>query len=181
MAYPLILFDLGDTIMIEETEHKDGDEVTITADLVPGMADLVRGLRDAGVRLGLVADTRSGTYQHVLRRHDLDALFAHVAISEELGIAKPHPEMFLSVVRQAGSAPADALMVGNNYACDIEGAHACGLATLWFRWNDRYPTPRLPRAATYVATTIDEVKAAIDLWLRSHSFRVSRHDPLVDI
>jgi len=180
MTYPLILFDPGDTLMSEETEQKDGDGVTLTADLVPGMADLVRGLTDAGVQLGLVADTRIGTYQHVLRQHDLDDLFAHVAISEELGITKPHPEMFLSVVRQAGSAPSDALMVGNNYACDIEGAYACGLATLWFRWNDRYPTPRLPRAATYVATTSDEVKAAIDLWLRSHSCRVSRHDPLLN-
>jgi len=171
MAYPLILFDLGDTLMSEETEQKDGDGVTLTADLVPGMADLVRGLREAGVRLGLVADTRSGTYQHVLRQHDLDALFVYVAISEDLGIAKPHPEMFLSVVRMAGSAPSDALMVGNNYARDIDGAHACGLATLWFRWNDRYPTPQLPRAATCVATTSDEVNVAIDLWLGSHAFR----------
>lgn len=144
MAYPLILFDLGDTLMIEETEQKDGDGVTLTAELVPGMADLVRGLREAGVRLGLVADTRSETYRHVLRQHALDDLFAYVAISEELGIAKPHPEMFLSVVRQAGSAPADALMVGNNYARDIAGAHACGLATVWFRWNDRYPNPATP-------------------------------------
>lgn len=171
MAYPLILFDLGDTLMSEETEQKDDDGVTLTADLVPGMAALVRGLREAGVRLGLVADTRSETYQHVLRQHALADIFAHVAISEELGITKPHPEMFLSVVRQAGSTPSDTLMVGNNYARDIEGAHACGLATLWFRWNERYPAPRLPRAATYVATTVDEVNTAIALWLRSHAFR----------
>jgi HAD superfamily hydrolase (TIGR01509 family) len=171
MAYPLIIFDLGDTLMSEETEQEDGDGVTLAADLVPGMADIVRELRAAGVRLGLVADTRSGTYRHVLRQHDLDDLFVYVAISEELGIAKPHPEMFLSVVRMAGGTPADTLMVGNNYARDIDGAHACGLATVWFRWNDRYPAPRLPRAATYVATAIDEVNTAIDLWLRSHAFR----------
>ncbi|MCA1599696.1 MAG: HAD family hydrolase, partial [Chloroflexi bacterium] len=108
---------------------------------------------------------------HVLRQHALDDLFAHVAISEELGITKPHPEMFLSVVRQAGSTPSGTLMVGNNYMRDIDGAHACGLATVWFRWNERYPAPRFPRAAAYVATTSDEVNAAIALWLRSHAFR----------
>ena len=51
-----ILFDLGDVIMREETEEKR-DGVTQRAELVPGMAALLRDLRGAGKRLGLVADT----------------------------------------------------------------------------------------------------------------------------
>ena len=96
-----------------------------------------------------------------------DDLFAHFSTSDEVGVEKPHPEMFRLALRRTNSSPSGALMVGNNYACDIEGAHACGLATVWFRWNDRYPAPPDPVAATYVATNADEVKAAIGHWLRS--------------
>lgn len=169
MADPLVLFDLGDTLMIEETERKDASGITQTADLIPGMERIVRDLARDRVRLGLVADTRIGTYHNVLRQHNLFDLFAHFSISDELGVEKPHPEMFLSALRRTDSSPSDALMVGNYYACDVEGAHACGLATVWFHWNDRRPAPPDPVAATYVATNADEVRAAIDHWLRSRS------------
>ena len=31
------------------------------------------------------------------------------------------------------------VMVGNNLARDIVGAPRCGLTSVWFRWNQRYP------------------------------------------
>src|SRR5579875_641566 len=151
MAMPLILFDLGDTIMVEESEEKDEESVTQRADLIPGMADVLHHLAASSVLLGLVADTRIGTYRNVLRQHDLYRLFAHFSISDEVGIAKPHPGMFRAALQQTGTAPEDAIMVGNTYRCDIEGAHACGIATVWFRWNTRYPAPDSPTAATFVA------------------------------
>ncbi|MDP9374185.1 MAG: HAD hydrolase-like protein, partial [Chloroflexota bacterium] len=83
-----ILFDLGDVIMREETEDKI-DGVTQRADLVPGMAGLLRELRGAGKPLGLVADTRAGTYRNVLGRHGLLDLFDAFAISELLDVEKP--------------------------------------------------------------------------------------------
>ena len=119
----------------------------------------------------IVADTRIGTYQNVLHQHNLYTHFTHFAISDELGIEKPHPEMFLSVVQRAGSIPAATLMVGNNYRADIEGAHACGLTTVWGCWNERYPAPHVPVAANDVATTVDELRTAIADWQGSPLFR----------
>lgn len=40
-----IAFDLGDTMMIEETEHKDADGVTLRAELIVGMAEWIRDLK----------------------------------------------------------------------------------------------------------------------------------------
>ncbi|MGI6149644.1 MAG: HAD family hydrolase, partial [Limnochordia bacterium] len=34
----------------------------------------------------------------------------------------------------------EAVMCGNNLARDIAGANALGMTTIWFHWNDRYPT-----------------------------------------
>src|SRR5205823_15072153 len=93
MALKAVLFDLGDVIMREETEQKV-DGVTQRAELVPGMADLLRDLKGEGKRLGLVADTREGTYLNVLRQHALYDLFDAFAISDLLGAEKPDRRMF---------------------------------------------------------------------------------------
>ena len=137
-----ILFDLGDTIMQEVTEDKDETETTQTADLFPGMAELLRSLAAAGYPLGLVADTRPGTYRNVLLQHNLLHLFGAFAISEELGTRKPDALMFRHALAGLGLGDADAAavaMVGNNLARDVRGANAAGLISVWLRWNTRYP------------------------------------------
>ena len=85
----LFCFDLGDTIMIEETEVKDAEKTTLRADLFPEMKEAVIYLKEAGYKLALVADTRPGTYVNVLNQHGMLDLFDAFAISEELDTVKP--------------------------------------------------------------------------------------------
>ena len=139
---PIVLycFDLGDTLMIEETEMKDAEHTTLRADLFPGMKDALIYLKQAGYKLALVADTRPGTYVNVLKQHGLFELFDSFAVSEELGTMKPDPVMFLHVLEELDVSAEQAVMCGNNLHRDILGANALGMTTIWFRWNDRYPT-----------------------------------------
>jgi putative hydrolase of the HAD superfamily len=137
-----VLLDLGDVIMREETEQKI-DDVTQGAELVPGIAELLHRLHDEGMPLGLVADTRIGTYKNVLLQHGLYGVFDAFAISDELGCEKPDPRMFehaLEVLGISRSEWPEVAMVGNNLARDIRGANALGLITIWSAWNQRYPT-----------------------------------------
>jgi HAD superfamily hydrolase (TIGR01549 family) len=141
MALKAVLFDLGDVIVREETEQKV-DGVTQRAELVPGMAELLRELKREGKRLGLVADTREGTYLNVLRQHGLYDNFDVFAISDLLGVEKPDRRMFAQALAGLGIAPEDwqdVAMVGNNLARDIRGANALGLVSIWLAWNERYP------------------------------------------
>lgn len=138
-----LLFDLGDTIMQEATEEKDETRTTLRAELFPGMAEALRELHHRGHPLALVADTRPGTYRNVLRQHGLTELFSAFAISEELGVQKPHPLMFRHALASLGLPPGEAAraaMVGNNLARDIRGANALGLLSIWLHWNERHPT-----------------------------------------
>jgi HAD superfamily hydrolase (TIGR01549 family) len=142
MTLAAIFFDLGDVIMREETEEKI-DTVTQRADLVPGMAALLHDLQQQGQRLGLVADTREGTYLNVLGQHGLLDCFAVFAISDLLGCEKPDRRMFLHALAALEIGPDDwgrVVMVGNNLARDVLGANALGLISVWMAWNDRYPT-----------------------------------------
>ncbi|MFN8517701.1 MAG: HAD family hydrolase [Thermomicrobiales bacterium] len=176
-----ILFDLGDVIMREETEEKI-DGVTQHAELVPGMAALLRDLQGAGKRLGLVADTREGTYLNVLRQHALLDCFDHFAISDLLGCEKPDRRMFAHALAGLEIAPADwsrVAMVGNNLARDIRGANALGLVSIWFAWNGRYRlepegADERPRYQVGAASELRALLDTLDRGERSDSFRHPR-------
>ena len=148
-----LFFDLGDTIMNEGTEIKDVEGTTVAAELIPGMADALRGFKAAGHRLALVADSRPNTPINVLRQHGLLELFDCLAISEVVGaqagvtsIEKPDPRIF-QVALDALNIPEDAyhrvVMVGNNLERDIIGAIRLGLTPVFFHWNERRRTQPL--------------------------------------
>jgi HAD superfamily hydrolase (TIGR01549 family) len=138
-----IFFDLGDAIMVETSEVKDESGTTLSADLIPGVEPVLRELKARGFPLGLVADTRRGTYQNVMRQHGLYDLFDVFAISDELGVEKPDARIFGAALDALEIQPGDydkVVMVGNNLRRDVRGANALGLVSIWFHWNDRYPT-----------------------------------------
>ncbi len=54
-----------------------------------------------------------------------------VLVSGELGVAKPDRAFFTNALRQAGCAPDDAVMIGDNPVADIAGAKAAGLRAVW--------------------------------------------------
>ncbi len=167
MQLKAAFFDLGDVIMQETTQVVDAEEVTLRAELVPGMDTVLRDLHARGVPLGLVADTHRQNPANVLGQHGLYELFSVFAISDELGCEKPDPRIFCFALDQLGLAPEDygrVVMVGNNLRRDVRGANALGLVSVWFYWNDRYPTvPREPieepRYTVHTAAELGELLA----------------------
>jgi FMN phosphatase YigB (HAD superfamily) len=135
-----LLFDLGDTLMIEESEVKDAEGTTLRADLVPGMAEALRWLKERGYGLALVADSRPNTPANVLRQHGLDHLFDYLAVSEIVGVEKPGPLIFQAALEALGIRQDDhscVAMVGNNLERDVVGANRLGLISIFFHGNDR--------------------------------------------
>lgn len=135
-----VCLDCGDTLVDEATEVKDEHEVTQTADLIPGAAQMVRDLKQRGYRLALVADGPTGTFRNVLTHYDLYGLFDALAISQEVGAEKPDARMFRCALDQLKIAENDydrVVMVGNHLSRDIKGANALGLISVWMNWSPR--------------------------------------------
>jgi len=135
-----VFFDLGDTILIEESEVKNTEGTTLGADLIPGIADALRHFKVQGLPLALVADSRPNTPPNVLRQHGLYELFAYLAISEVIGANKPDSPIFRAALDALGIPPSDyrrVVMVGNNVERDVVGANRLGLISVLFHWNDR--------------------------------------------
>jgi len=135
-----LLFDLGDTLMVEESEIKDADGTTLRADLIPGMAEALHWFRERGYDLALVADSRPNTPVNVLRQHGLHQLFDYLAISEVVGVEKPDSVIFRAALEALGIPEGEldrVAMVGNNLERDVVGANRLGLISILFHWNDR--------------------------------------------
>jgi FMN phosphatase YigB (HAD superfamily) len=135
-----LLFDLGDTLMAEESEVKDAEGTTLRADLIPGVAEALHWFKERGYGLALVADSRPNTPLNVLGQHGLYHLFDCLAISEVVGIEKPDPRIFWIALEALGIPESDysrVAMVGNNLERDVVGANRLGLISIYFHWNDR--------------------------------------------
>jgi HAD superfamily hydrolase (TIGR01509 family) len=88
--------------------------------------DVLRALHSAGIRIGLISNTERCLVS--FQRHfRLDGLFAVALSSAAHGFMKPHPSIFEAGLRAVGAAPAEAVMVGDSLAHDIEGACRLGM------------------------------------------------------
>jgi putative hydrolase of the HAD superfamily len=144
-----ICFDFGDTLVDEASEIKDETDTTLRGELIPGAGELLHELKRLGYPLALVVDGRPGTYPNVLGQHGLYELFNASAVSEDLGVLKPHPLMFSHALDQLGIAPSDygrTMMVGNFMARDIKGANDLGMISVWLDWAPR--RPKIPADAS---------------------------------
>jgi putative hydrolase of the HAD superfamily len=106
--------------------------------LVPGALDLLTVLRDR-VRLGIVTNNIVSEQTTKIDSLGIAALVDAVVISEAVGVHKPNPRIFEIALDRLGCAAADAVMVGDSWPTDIEGALAAGLSAVWFNPGDRPP------------------------------------------
>lgn len=86
----------------------------------------------SGYRLAIVSnfDDTASAYE-ILHRHGILDRVEAVVVSEALGVRKPHPLMVRTALRLLDAAPESALLVGDTFAEDIEGAHAAGVDAAW--------------------------------------------------
>lgn len=115
--------------------------------LADGIGDCLRTLRAGGVGLGIVCDiglTPSPTLLDLLDRWGLLDLFDAWAFSDEVGVYKPQPAIFLVALDALGASPARAAHVGDRYRTDVAGAQALGMVSV--RYAGVYDDPEVGHA-----------------------------------
>jgi putative hydrolase of the HAD superfamily len=100
----------------------------------PDLPDTLAGLRADGLRLAVTSNT--GFISGAQMRPVLAGLglrVDHRVFSDEVGHAKPAPEIFDHLAGAAGLRPVEILHVGDNEHADVRGALAAGMHALWYR------------------------------------------------
>jgi putative hydrolase of the HAD superfamily len=99
--------------------------------LFPGALDLLRSLKERGMKLGLVTNGLSETHREKIALLRIGEFFDAIFLADEVGMIKPNPLLFAHACRALDGAPARAAMVGDRYDRDIKGALEAGLFTVW--------------------------------------------------
>ena len=126
---------------------------------------LLEALRSRGIKTGLVANSWPDPGR-VLRMDaalfGLAELLDVLVYSEEVGLRKPDPGIFLHACRQLDVEAVATMYVGDNLLTDVQGAANVGMTTvqaLWFRADD---TPGIEADVT-AFTPMDVLNAVVRL------------------
>jgi putative hydrolase of the HAD superfamily len=133
-----------------KNEHKPVEYVP--AD-VPVM---LHTLKEAGFRLGVLSN-RVDPCQSVLELLGLTRYFDLALVAGEVACWKPDPEIFFHALKRLGTAPEQAVYVGDNYYADIVGAQRAGLRPVLID-----PDGVFPDADCTIIRTMGELGQALE-------------------
>ena len=127
----------------------------------PGVPETLALLRKQQWALGICTNKPERATREVLRGLALDQHFAAVAGGDSIaGVRKPDPRLLLAVIDRLGTAPAAAVMVGDN-ANDVQAARAADVPVI-IRAGGYTRVPLSHLRADAVIEHFAELPAALD-------------------
>ncbi|GGF14810.1 HAD family hydrolase [Hymenobacter cavernae] len=91
-------------------------------------------------RIGIVTNNRTAEQEDKLRYLGMTHLIDALITSEDVGVTKPDPRIFQVAMQHLGAAPAETVMVGDNWTADVLGALAVSIRPVWL---NRFGATRL--------------------------------------
>ena len=109
-------------------------------------------------RLGVISNGSSARQRQKLAAVGILDRFAVVVISEDIGVAKPHPGIFEAACEAVGASPSACVHVGDRLDVDALGARDAGLTGVWLdrRGTGGAPAsvPTIPRLSELPALVL---------------------------
>lgn len=84
-----------------------------------------------GYKVAVVTNGLPATQREKLRLAGLDRFFKVIAVSGDIGVAKPHPPIFQAALSALGVSASEAALVGDRLELDVAGAKAVGMQAIW--------------------------------------------------
>lgn len=99
-----------------------------------GIGAMIRDVRGAGLRTGLVTSKNHSGAERGLRVCGLEGTMEVIVGSDDVEHPKPHPEPILKALAQLGATPDSALYVGDSVH-DMESGRSAGVRTAAVLWG----------------------------------------------
>ena len=122
--------------------------------LLEGAEELVRYLAEK-YPLTVVTNGFVEVQYEKFDKSGLRDCFAHIVLSEEVGCQKPNPRIYEEALRMNGVSAEEAVMIGDSWNSDIQGAINAGIDQIWIR-KSQDPLPN-GQSATYIVKSLAEV------------------------
>lgn len=134
LRYPTILFDWGDTVMYDNPALTVPMVEWETVQVVEGIAEVLVYLRSSGRQVILATSAEISDESQIrgaLARGRLDEYFTHIYCFKNTHLPKGE-EFYRYILSDLNILAADALMVGDHFAKDVQAANAAGITAVWF-------------------------------------------------
>lgn len=97
--------------------------------LYNGAYELLKELKKLGFKIYLLSNAQDCFTRYELKKFQIDVFFDDIAISSNYHIKKPNPKFLKTLLMKNNIT--DAIMIGNDYMCDILPAIGLGLKTIY--------------------------------------------------
>lgn len=139
-----------------DTMNKDYlSRVVYKNNYIEGAVDLLKYL-DSKYQLAILSNGFSEIQYDKIGHADLTSYFDKIILSDEVGINKPHPNIFKFALQQLNIGSKDAIMIGDNINTDILGAFNSGIDQIWF--NPKDISNPLDIVPTYTVARLENIK-----------------------
>ena len=130
--FELLFDDLGVAADPEAMSERYLEHLSRGTDLIDGAETVLERL-SRRAEMALITNGLKDVQRRRFARSTIRRFFRHLVISEEVGAAKPDPEIFDEAFRRMGRPPkSQVLMIGDSLSSDIQGGADYGLDTCWF-------------------------------------------------
>jgi HAD superfamily hydrolase (TIGR01549 family) len=136
----------ADESLLHATSVAYRERYLATRRAVDGARELLAAIKPLA-RVAIVSNNLLEEQQQKIRLCGFDPYIDALVVSEETGMWKPDPAIFAIALERLGCDAADAVMVGDSWSADIEGARAAGIRAIWFN----------PGSATSSDATVREI------------------------
>jgi len=103
-------------------------------------------------KICLVTDLTAHIQYRKIKKLKLDQYISHIVTSEEAGMEKPHPYMFLTAVHKLKMNVDEVCMIGDNFKKDIVGASNLGIDAFWLNLNQEkhlFPSQKIEEVSCF--------------------------------
>jgi putative hydrolase of the HAD superfamily len=139
--------------------------VTDQVTLIDGAVDVLRYFKEKNLKIGLISNTIFPERFHLreLKRFGLYPYLDVHLFSSEVGVRKPHPQIFQRALNDLNVAPSRAVFIGDRLVEDIGGAQKVGIkGILRYHEGRDYTAPITPDAKITELKELPEV--VLDLY-----------------
>ncbi len=107
---------------------------------IPGTIELLHRLRSLGIKIAVITNNAVEEQMRKICKCGFEGLIDVLVISEEVGISKPHPEIFQITLERLGCEAHETIMIGDSIEYDVEGAMGLDIRAIWVN-NFKHKNP----------------------------------------
>ena len=131
----LKLYGIDDRNIAQQIGDEYLRQMPLQKALMPNAMEVLTELKRRGCKMAIITNGFKEVQHKKLEISGIAGFFDTVMISEEQGVSKPCPVIFKRALNAIGGNKESAIMVGDDFANDIEGAMIFGIDQFFYNYR----------------------------------------------